>query len=180
MPTPPGGRPAHRLPDSRMRRLAAVRASVIDAMERLFESKALWIVLFFGALTPLMSGTRMGPPPAIPPGSVAPDDIIAPATFEFVDDEATREVREAAGAAVGPVYDFDVRALGEAIGTVRKSFQEWRRVRDAAGERRGGAPPVTQADLIRRLGEVSELPASSDMLAYLASIDLDPGVEEHL
>ncbi len=180
MPILPGGRPSPGPPDHRRRRLAAVRARLADAMERLFESKTLWIGLFFAALTPLVSGTRVGPPPSLLPGWVVPEDIIAPATFEVVDDEATREVREAAGAAVGPVYDLDVRALAEAMGTVRRTFQEWRGARDAAGQRRGGAPPVTRTDLIRRLGEAADLPASPGLLAYLVSIDLDPALEERL
>jgi cyclic-di-AMP phosphodiesterase PgpH len=180
MATPPGERPPHRPPGRRRLRLAAIRARLADAMEGLFESKALWIVLFLGALTPLVSGTRIGAPPVLPPGSVVPDDIIAPTTFEFVDREATRELREAASAAVGPVYDLDVRALGEAIGTVRRLFQSWRRAVHPAVQQGGGTPPATQEDLIRRLGEVSDLPASRDLFAYLVSTDLAPAVEERL
>src|SRR6266699_895773 len=108
------GRPVDR--GARQRgRLTALRARVHDAVERLFASRAPWILLFFLALTPLVLGPRLTPdPPALPVGSIAPGDIVAAETREFADQAATLEAREAARRSVRPIYDFDNRALEDA------------------------------------------------------------------
>src|SRR2546425_10644805 len=94
MPATSSGRPVDR--GARHRgRLAALRARVHDAVERLFASRAPWILLFFLALMPLALGPRLAPePPAWPAGSIAPGDVVAAETREFADEAATREARD--------------------------------------------------------------------------------------
>ena len=173
-----GRRSIHGLPLFRAA-LAALRARITDAMEGVVSSRVLWSLLFLLALVPLMAAPRIGPAlPALSPGSVVPEDIVAPATLEYVDDAATGEVRAAATAAVLPVFDLDTRALGDAIGMIHRSFQEWRRVREAALRRSG--VPASRAELMTALKEISGLAVPPEGMAYLVRAGFDSAVEERL
>jgi cyclic-di-AMP phosphodiesterase PgpH len=168
-----------RLPDRlpRLRaRLVALRARLSDILEDLFASRVLWSLIFLAALTPLMIGSRLGRALPVPDaGVVAQDDIVSPATVEYVDDVATEEVRDAARRAVLPVYDHDTRALREGVAAIHGAFREWRRVRDASLGRPGPRP-----DLNRALRDVSGVAAQPEVIAYLVRVNLDPAVEERL
>lgn len=160
--------------------IAALRARASDTLEGLFTSRVLWSLLFLVLLVPLMVAPRIGPAlPALPVGTVVPEDVMAPVTLEYVDDAATGEVRSAASSAILPVFDLDTRVLGEAIGTIHRSFQEWRRICDAA-QRLHGRTARPRADLIRALREVSGIAAPPESLSYLARVDFAPAVEERL
>src|SRR5207245_6815349 len=129
MPATLSGRPVDR--GSRHRgRLAALRARVHDAMERLFASRAPWILLFLLVLTPLVLGPRLAAdPPALPVGSLAAGDIVAAETREFADEASTLEAREAARRAVRQIYAFDSRACEEAADTLRVTIECWQQER---------------------------------------------------
>jgi cyclic-di-AMP phosphodiesterase PgpH len=159
-------------------RIIALRKGLSDRTQRLLEIRWVWSLIFLVALTPLILVPRIGAPlPTLAPGSLVPEDIIAPATREFVDDAATREVREAAGDAILPVYDLDTRSLQDALDATRLSFQDGRAVL-AALARPGSSP--SQRDRVRALKAAPEvrLPASS--LDYLARAGFDPAIEERI
>jgi putative nucleotidyltransferase with HDIG domain len=110
---PPDSRdhPASRRPGL----FASLRARAHDSLESLFAARLPWAVLFLAIVIPLALGPRFVPDAAVPlPGSIAAADFLAPETREFTDDLTTREVREAARDAIGPVYDLDSRALAAA------------------------------------------------------------------
>jgi hypothetical protein len=160
--------------------LASVRARVGDAAEGLLASTPVWSALFLLALTPLMIGPRIGPAlPSLETGSLAPDDVAAPATREFADAAATLEVRDAARNAILPVHDLDGQVAADAVSNVRTSFAEWRRARDAARHRPGGEP-AARSELVRALREVSAVSAPEELIAYLVRVDFDPAVEERV
>jgi hypothetical protein len=138
--------------------VAAVRAAIDGALVRLYERRSVWVVFYFAALTPLLFVPRWGP--ALPPvavGTPAPRNLVAPATFEYIDHATTRSLRQAAGEAVHPVFDFDSRAAGTAAAAVRAAFRAWRN-----GEE-GAAPAVP--------------PRSLD---WLRARGFDPAIEERL
>src|SRR5262245_30553979 len=108
-PTPPSGteaamasRPSDRPPDSGAiggLRLERWRSRLVRFKESLYGSRAAWVVLFLACATPLVLVRRLQPePPVLAPGVIASADIVAPESREYVDDDATREVREAARA----------------------------------------------------------------------------------
>ncbi|MBI4169943.1 MAG: hypothetical protein HY510_08405, partial [Acidobacteria bacterium] len=176
MPSALPGRPIPGTPGPLWRRLAAIRSRAAGVMERLLASRVAWVGLYFAVVTPLLLGTRLGPAPPLPAvGSAAVVDVIAPETREFVDEAATRAVREAARAAVHPVYTFDGRAAAAAVDALSASFREWRRARESAGPGARG-----RRAMLSRLGQVSTIPVSAGTLAYLLEIDFDPRVEERL
>ena len=97
-------------------RFAALRGRAHDSMERLYAARGPWALLFFLVLTPLVIGPRLvRDTAALPAGSVAASDVLAPETREFTDDVTTREVRAAARASVRPIYDLNSRALKDAL-----------------------------------------------------------------
>ncbi len=107
---------------------ARIRGRLLDAMERLFDVRWVWSLVFLVSLAPLMAGPSRGPSLPVPAvGSVVSMDVIAPRTLEFVDAAATRDVREAARDAVLPVYEVDGRALNDALATSRRLFETGRR-----------------------------------------------------
>ena len=69
-------------------RFSALRIRIVDGKDRLFEIKAVWMFLFLFVLTLLLLGPHIGPDlPGLPVGSVVPEDIIAPVSLEYVDDD---------------------------------------------------------------------------------------------
>jgi len=148
-------------------------------MDRLFEIRWIWSLLFLLALTPLMTGPGLGPILPLPQiGTVAPDDVIAPRTLEFIDEVATRDVREAASASVLPVYEADGRALTDATLTVRRLFEEGRGPAGSAGSPRGGA--ARRAGGRRAIRESSETQAPPEALAYLEEAGFDEAIEARI
>src|SRR5436309_6362509 len=126
--------------------LASLRARAHDASERLFSSRVPWILLFFVIVAPLTLGPRLAPePPSLSIGSVAPSDIAAVETREFIDETATQEAREAARQAVRPIYDVDSRALEDAGGSLRGTLASWRATGPQTPRHRGPARSETSA-----------------------------------
>ena len=162
------------------RRLAALRAGASEAVERLLDSRLVWCLLYLIVLAPLVIAPRLtGVLPTLAAGTVVAEDVVAPGTREFADDAATREVRQAARRSVLPIYDHDPGAMDEAAATVRRSFDEWRRVRDDLQARRRGEP-VPRAELIRALKESPSIVTPEAMIAYLAAVGFDAAVEDRL
>ncbi|OLC56487.1 MAG: hypothetical protein AUH92_00200 [Acidobacteria bacterium 13_1_40CM_4_69_4] len=151
-----------------------LQARAHDAVERLFASRVPWILLFFLALIPLAVGPRLAPePPALPAGSVAPSDVVAAETREFIDEAATHEVRETARQSVHPIYDFDSGALEDAAVSVRSTIESWRA--SSAPASRGRAP--ARVDGVR---SSAAAPQARRALSFLATVSFDPAVEDHL
>src|SRR6266568_5205230 len=169
MPATSTPRPVDR--DARHRgRLAALRARVHAAADRLFASRVPWILLFFMALTPLALGPRLAPePPALPAGSVSPVDAVAAETREFTDEAATREAREAARESVRPIYDIDSRALEDAAAALRGTIESWRRAASAPAQR-GRASTRAEGPL------PPPLPREQRAASFLAGVDFNPAV----
>src|SRR2546422_11311640 len=106
---PSPGDPGRRGPIER------ARAGLHSALEAVYDSRAAWVALFLVSMTPLVLSRQLRQDaPVLPAGSIAPADIVAPETREFVDDAATKEVRDAARGMVPPVYDPDNQALADA------------------------------------------------------------------
>lgn len=148
-------------------RLERWRARLVRFKESLYDSRAAWVVLFLVCATPLVLVRRLEPePPVLAPGAIASDDVVAPESREFVDDDATREVREAARAAVRPIFDLDDRAASDVIPSVQATFAAWR------GPQAGRAPSGGgQAE------EPVGSPAARRARDYLVSRGFDKGVE---
>jgi len=132
-------------PGRRPGRLMALRSRLATNLERLFEVRWVWSVLFLASLAPWVLAPRIGSSLAVPAvGSVVTEDLLAPATVEFVDRSATHDVQEAARSAVAPVYDRNGALLDEALSTIRRAFDE--RARDPGPS---GVPKTTLDFLIR-------------------------------
>src|SRR6185295_5277838 len=117
---PPGSSPARGL------RLERWRARLVRFHESFYDSRAAWVVLFLVFTTPLVLARRLQPEPQVlPAGAIAAADIVSPEAREFVDDDATREVREAARAAVRPIFELDDRALSDVTASVQAAFDAW-------------------------------------------------------
>jgi putative nucleotidyltransferase with HDIG domain len=169
-----------RRPRSIRGRLSTLRTRLGDVVTRSFEIKAIWSALFLIVLSLLLVGPYIGPElPKLDAGAVVSDDIIAPVSLEFVDDAATREVREAARAAAPAVYDFDSLALNEAISVVRRIFTLGREALDEARQRRGDAPP-SRADMRTLLAHSEDIPMSPEGLAYIGEHGFAVEIEERL
>ncbi len=178
MPQSSAPHAASRSPELHAGRLAWIRTRLASAMGRLFEIRSAWGLLFILCLAPLMAGPAIGPElPAPPVGTIVLDDIIAPATLEFVDQASTSEVREAARAAVLPVHDFDSRAHQEAAATVHRLFEEGRRALPGQGRGRFGAAGPESA---RAVGRRIDVPAPRETLAYLVDSGFDGAIEDRL
>src|SRR5207247_8770151 len=105
------------------------------SLEAVYDSRAAWITLFLVSATPVVLSRQLRQaPPVLPAGSIAPADIGAPETREFVDDAATKEVRDAARGMVPPVYDLDSQALADAVSSARQAFEIWRAGRGASDD----------------------------------------------
>jgi len=150
--------------------VAAIRASIDGALERLYERRSVWVALYFIALTPLLFVPRWGPAlPAVSAGASAPRDLVAPATFEYVDHPTTQAVRQAAGDAVRPVFDVDTRAPGPATAAVRTAFRAWR----------SGAEEETRTGTGGPAGAGS-LAVPRQSLDWLRARGFGPAIEERL
>ena len=148
-------------------RLVHWRARLHTVRARLYDSRAAWVALFLLVTTPIVAARRLRPdPPVLASGSIAIADIVAPETREFVDDVATREVREAARSAVRPLFDLDGRALADATTSAQTTFDVWRGARTGRGAVDRGATEMTLAS-----------PAARRARDYLASMGFDPGAE---
>ncbi len=179
MAHPPQGSSTPRSPELHGSWLAWIRTRLAAGMDRLFEIRWIWSLLFLLALTPLMTGPGLGPVLPLPQiGTVAPDDVIAPRTLEFIDEVATRDVREAASASVLPVYEADGRALTDATLTVRRLFEDGRGPAGSAGPPRGGA--ARRASGRRAIQESSETQAPPEALAYLEEAGFDEAIEARI
>src|SRR6266705_2821091 len=83
--------------------LGTLQAKTAAGIERLLGVRWFWSLIFLAALTPLMVGPGIGPALPVPDvGSTAATDVLAPVAVEFIDQAATRDVREAASATVLP------------------------------------------------------------------------------
>ncbi len=172
MPTLPTDRSSDRVPRQR-RGVNGVAPRLRAALETLFESRAAWVTLFLVATTPLVvPQSRRPEPPVLLPGSVAAADIMAPETREFVDDDATREVRAAARGSVRPIYDLDSVIPADAVTSARKAFETWRGARQEGPGMRDPSGRVVA-------GEAGLLsPAARRARDYLASIGFARRAEE--
>lgn len=149
-------------------------------MDRLFEIKAVWMFLFLLVLTLLLLGPHIGPDlPRLPVGSMVPEDIIAPVSIEYVDDESTEEVRAAARATALPVYDFDPSALTRSIEVIRHTFDQGLQALTDLEERRG-TTPLTTEDLRGLLLPGEELQVPEGVLAHLGERRFDEEIRRHL
>lgn len=160
--------------------LSTVRKDVARKVQQLYEVKWVWSLLFLVVLAPLVVGPRIGPALPLPhPGTVAPDDIVAPASREFEDDQATDELRRAARDAVPPVLQLDVQALARAGHTIDRLFAEAARLNltgdpaDAAAQ-----PPVK--DRVRLFVESSDFVAPEQSIAYLVKHRFDSAIADRL
>lgn len=161
-------------PRTALRWLRELRTRLQDLVERLHGSRAVWVGLYFAVLLPLLVAPGLQVPGPVPAaGSVATADIVAPETIEYVDQEATRALREASRAAVLPVYELDPRAGPDAAAAVRRGFQSWRQSL-AASE---GLPPAQRRERIR---QASELPVAPETLRFLEETGFDPAVGERM
>ncbi len=134
MSTPRADRPSPGNP-GRRGSIERARAGLHAALEAVYDSRAAWITLFLVSATPLVLSRQLRQePPVLPAGSIAPADIVAPETREFVDDAATKEVRDAARGMVPPVYDLDSQALADAVSSARQAFEIWRAGRGASDD----------------------------------------------
>ncbi len=161
-------------------RFSALRIRIVDGKDRLFEIKAVWMFLFLFVLTLLLLGPHMGPDlPGLPVGSVVPEDIIAPVSLEYVDDEATEEVREAARATALPVYDFDSASLTRSIEVIRRTFDQGLQALSDLEQRRGDTP-LTREALRGLLLPSEEVQAPEAALEYLGERRFNEQIKEHL
>ncbi len=172
--------PVSRKPRTVRGRIMAAWTGLADEFDRLFDIKAVWSVLFLSVLTLLLLGPYIGSElPHLEAGAVVQEDIIAPVSLEFVDDAATREVREAARAAMPPVYDFDTLALSEAITAVRTTFARGRQALEEERKRRPDAT-LSKAELRSILKPGEGVPAPAEAIAYLGERRFDAEIEERL
>lgn len=174
--SPSGDRPAQDGRASISRRAARLKKRLTADAGRLFESKWIWSLIFLAVLAPLIVTPYIGPALPVPPaGSVAPDDIVAPASREFEDDVATQELRRGARQAVPPVHEIDREAGSQAIATVRRLFEEGRRFlkSDLPSGSGGGAA----RDSIQAFLHESEFDTPPESIAYLIDVGFDPEVE---
>jgi cyclic-di-AMP phosphodiesterase PgpH len=145
-------------------------------MERLFETRSVWSLVFVACLAPLMAGPGISQPLQVPPvGAAVSTDIIAPSTLEMIDQAATGDLRAAAAAAVLPVFDLNTGALKDALSTVHRLFDE--------GRRAYGAPPgrgTIPGGSGHGLKEGMEVQAPRETLAYLSADGFSREVEERL
>src|SRR5262245_17136561 len=147
-------------------RLERWRALLVRFKESLYDSRAAWVVLFLVCATPLVLVRRLQPePPVLAPGAIASDDIVAPESRVFVAGHGTREVREAARAAVRPIFDLDDRAASDVIPSVQATIDAWRAPR--AGRATAGGGQTEEA-----VGS----PAARRARDYLVSRGFDKGV----
>jgi hypothetical protein len=157
-----------------MRLADRLQTALRDRVEGLYDSRLVWVGLYFAVLVPLLLTPHLRTPGPLPAaGEVARADVVAPETLEYVDEEATRALREAARAAVLPVYELDTRAAARAVDAVRGGFEAWRRAR-------GAAPGSSPAARLARLRQASELPVSNATLRYLEEQGFDARIEERL
>jgi putative nucleotidyltransferase with HDIG domain len=162
------------------RQVAALRRSLAGHVQQIYGMKWLWSLLFLAVLAPLVVGPRIGPALPLPrPGSVAADDIVAPAGREFEDDQATEELRQAAREAVPPVLQLDTLALARAQETVDRLFAEAARL-GLAGEipdRAAGASPMERA---RQFVESSGIDAPQASISHLLEKRFDDAIRNRL
>jgi hypothetical protein len=172
MPTASPDRSVDRISRGRAR-LDRWRDRLHEFLERLYDSRAAWVALFLLVTTPLVVARHLQPdPPVLASGSVVPADIVAPETREFVDDIATSEVRQAARAAVRPLYELDGSAATDAAASVQKTIDAWRGARQDPDAGRGAAAGTGE--------ERPPSPAARRARDYLASVDFDPRAEDSL
>lgn len=162
-------RPAHR-----GGRLQALRARLQESAGRLFAQHAVWVVLYFAVLPPLLVVPRLLDRLPLPaPGAPAPADLVAPETVEYVDHALTRSLREGAREAVLPVYDLDRGAGADAADRLAAAFDAWR----AARTRIATEPP---AGRMARLRQTADLPAGDAVLQLLDAAQFNRDLELRL
>lgn len=162
------------------KRLAAVRRSSAHNVQQLYELKWVWSLLFLLVLAPLVVGPRIGPALPLPrAGTVAPDDIVAPASREFEDDQATEELRQSARDAVAPVLQLDTQALARAGLTVERLFADAARLDLSGDPADGGALPSVK-ERVRLFAESSEIDAPQQSVTYLVSQRFDSAIADRL
>ncbi len=160
-------------------RLVALRARLSATLERLFEVRWIWSVLFLVGLSPWVLAPRIGPSLPIPEaGAVVSREIQAPATVEFVDRIATHDVQEAARAAVPPVYDRNGALLDESSTTVERLFEDGARALAAPQSKRGSA--ASPEAIARRLRADGELRVPQSSLEFLAAARFEARIETRL
>src|SRR5712692_5989462 len=171
---------ALRPPGFRAGWLGTVQAKTAAAIERLFGVRWVWSLIFLAALAPLMVGPGTGPALPVPDvGSMATTDVLAPAAVEFVDQAATRDVREVASATVLPIFDYDSRALNQATAAVHRIFEAGRRGLELAARQHPDGPESKRGPG-HALRDDLEVQAPPETLAYLAEARFDPAIEARL
>lgn len=162
------------------KRLATLRKRFTQRVQQLYEVKWVWSLLFLLVLAPLVVGPRIGPAlPLAEPGSVAPEDIVAPASREFEDDQATEELRQAARDAVFPVLQLDSQAPARAIQTVERLFAEAARL-ELSGERTGDDNQPSMKEKVRMFVASSDIVAPPESLRYLVRHRFDSAIAKRL
>ncbi len=87
------------------------------------ESEWFWSAVFLLVVFAIFANHfRVQPPPLLPVGSIAPNDIRAPFDLQVVDEVATSQRKQDAKAAVFPVYDWDSGLGAELRTKVRVAF----------------------------------------------------------
>ena len=161
------------------RRLQSLRGRVADRMERLFEVKWAWSLLFLVVLGALVVEPRIGAHlPVLPAGSVASDDIVSPASVELEDEVATQELRLAARNSVPPVYEFDSGSAEQAVATIRRLFEEGRGLIAEEFQQRGASAAAPDHDWI--LAGLSDYPAPEPSIVFLIEAGFDAAIEARL
>jgi membrane-associated HD superfamily phosphohydrolase len=162
------------------KRLAALRRSFALSVQQLYQVKWVWSVLFLLVLAPLVVGPRIGPALPLPrSGTVAPEDIVAPASREFEDNQATDELRQAAREAVPPVLQLDTQALARAQETVGRLFAEAARL-NLSGDLAEGTAHQPLKERVRLFIESSDIDAPQQSIAYLVKNRFDKAIEGRL
>ncbi len=120
----------------------------------------------------LLTDWRLGVSGALPEGSVASTDVVAPYAFAFIDEAATAERRASAEAQVAPVFEVDQGLLKKLESQVEQAFDMGRRRMlsaqlDAQAAGRREPPPEVVAAIARDFATALEIaiePAALDVL----------------
>lgn len=173
-------RPALRLWDRCVR--LARRAPRFRLWEKIQETPAVWLLLWLAVGVACCLPARLFFAPTLVPGEIAERDFVATHDLLLPDDEATAAKREAAQAAVLPVYDLDRSIEGERDRQWADFFAAGRlRLSELGGEARGPEEKKLLAqELVLPVVSPRDLRVSLEQARLLVEEGLSPDLEERL
>ncbi|OCL25216.1 metal-dependent phosphohydrolase [Orenia metallireducens] len=121
----------------------------------------IWIIVIFVILAGIVTIDIFPKEVNLEVGQVAKNDVVAPKTVEYIDEEQTEALRREAANSVSKVYEEDVGILTEVKVDVRKFFDNIQVIRET---------DVELADKIQQVQNNYNIDLSYQNLSYLFSL----------